>query len=56
MSEIVASLIGALIADKPSDGQALTMKALAELVERGLPSAEATRQVEAILSYREAVL
>jgi hypothetical protein len=54
--EVLASLVGSLIAEEPRDGQALILKALGELVERGMRLTEATRHVEAVLSYLEAVL
>jgi hypothetical protein len=54
--EILASLIGSLIADDPRDGEMLVLKALAELMDHGMRAADASRRVEDILSYLEAVL
>jgi hypothetical protein len=54
--EVLASLIGSLIADDSRDREMLVLKALAELVDRRMPAADARRRVEDILSYLEAVL
>jgi hypothetical protein len=54
--EVLASLVGALIAERPRDAEVLVLKALAELVGRGMPFDEATRRVEDVLSHLEAVL
>jgi hypothetical protein len=54
--EVLASLIGSLISDDPRDGEMLVLKALAELVDRGMPAADASRRVEDILNYLEAIL
>jgi hypothetical protein len=54
--EVLASLIGALISDDPRDGEMLVLKALSELVDRGMPAADASRRVEKILTYLEAIL
>ncbi len=54
--EVLASLLGSLIVEHPRDGESLVLKALAELVEHGMPPNEASRHVEEILSYLEAIL
>ncbi|MCI0743091.1 MAG: hypothetical protein L0Y72_29020 [Gemmataceae bacterium] len=54
--EVLASLVGALIAERPCDGQDLVQKALAELVERGMQLNEASRRVENVLNHLEAIL
>ena len=54
--EVPASLIGSLISNDPRDGEMLILKALAELVDRGMRLADASRHIENVLSYLEAVL
>jgi hypothetical protein len=54
--ELLASLLGSLITDRSRDSEALVMKALAELVGRGMTLAEASRHVEHVLGDLEAVL
>ncbi|MCI0377049.1 MAG: hypothetical protein L0215_05560 [Gemmataceae bacterium] len=54
--EVLASLVGSLIAENPRDGQILILKALSELVESGMPLGEASQRVEDVLTYLEAVL
>jgi hypothetical protein len=54
--EVLASLIGAVIIDDPADSENLILKAIFALAERGMAAAEASRQVEDILRYLEAVL
>ena len=53
--EVLASRIGSLITDDPRDGEMLVLKALAELVDRGMPAADGSRRVEDILNYLEAI-
>ena len=43
--EILATLIGSVFADRPSDRESLVLKGLAEAVECGLSLAEATELV-----------
>ena len=54
--EVLASLIGSLIVHETRDSEMLVLKALAELMDRGMRAADASRRVEDILSYLEAVL
>jgi len=54
--EVLASLVGALIVPSPSDAQMLVLKALGDLVTRGMSLAEASRHVEHVMKYLEAVL
>jgi hypothetical protein len=54
--EVLASLLGSLIVEHPRDGETLVMKALAELVETGMPAVEASKRVADILIYLEAIL
>ena len=54
--EVLASLVGALIVHDAADGEKLILKALGDLVERGMGLAEASRHVERVLSYLEAIL
>jgi hypothetical protein len=54
--EVLASLAGSLIADDPRDAEMLILKALAELLERGLPAAEASQHVDDVLRYLEEIL
>jgi hypothetical protein len=54
--EVVASLVGALVAPNSRDGETLVLKALADLVDCGIQAAEASRRVEDLLSYLEAIL
>jgi hypothetical protein len=54
--EVLASLIGAHIVEHSRDSQMLILKALAELVERGMQVTEASRRVEEVMTYLEAIL
>src|SRR5262249_51827468 len=54
--EVLASLVGALIVEQPADAEVLVLKALGELVKRGMELSEASRRVEQVLLSLEAVL
>lgn len=54
--EVLASLVGALIAHDPRDGEKLILKALADLVEHGMGLAEASQRIEKVLSHLETIL
>jgi hypothetical protein len=54
--EVLASLAGSLIVGHPGDAEVLILKALFSLAESGMQPAEASRRVEVILGYLEAVL
>jgi hypothetical protein len=54
--EVLASLVGAVVTDDPSAGQALILKAIFALTESGMKPDEASRRVEDILGYLEAIL
>lgn len=54
--EVLASLIGASIIDEANGAEMLVMKALGDLVERGVELEVATAHVTDILKYLESVL
>jgi hypothetical protein len=54
--EVLASLVGAVIVSDPGAGQALVLKAIFTLGERGMQPEEASRRVEDILSYLGTIL
>lgn len=54
--EVLASLVGALIAQQPRDGQMLVLKALSELIDHGMQPTEASRRVESVLGFLEEFL
>jgi hypothetical protein len=54
--EVLASLVASVITRETGDGEDLILKALFALVERGMEADEASRRVQDVLSYLEAVL
>jgi hypothetical protein len=54
--EVPPSLVGALIVGTARDAESLVLKGMGELVDRGMPLAEATGRVEDILNQLEALL
>lgn len=54
--EVLASLIGSVIAEIPVDRESLVFKAANELVERGLPARDARRLVRQLRDYLERFL
>jgi hypothetical protein len=54
--EILASLMGSLIAGEPRDSEALVLKAVAEALVRGAGPTEAARLVSELRSYLERIL
>jgi hypothetical protein len=54
--EILASLLGATITKNPRASDDLVLKALFILVERGMRADEASRRVQDLLKYLEAIL
>jgi hypothetical protein len=54
--EVVASLIGSLVALSPEDGEALVLKATVDAVECGMGIDEAVDLVRQLRSYLETLL
>lgn len=54
--EVLASLVGSLIAPATADGDALFLKALAETLERGVPPEAGLRLVRDLRSFLEQIL
>jgi hypothetical protein len=54
--EVLASFVRSIIIDDAGAGENLVLKALFVLVERGMRAEEASRRVEDVLMYLEAVL
>jgi hypothetical protein len=54
--EVLASLVGSVIVGDTADADNLVLKALFLLSERGMPTDEASRRVQNVLTYLEGVL
>lgn len=54
--EVLASIVGSLIADEPEDQEALVLKALDEALARGVATADAPSLVFEMRSYLERIL